>query len=379
MTKTDLITTVRQVFQQQLGYSATCFTQAPICVPMMGAFFDTDGKGLSCALEHRVVTAASQREDHLIRLVQAESPYAMDLIALDRPITPSSEYTWANGVRQALVKLQDLGYPFFGADIVIGHDLPAHLGLDHQLSMTLAALNSLVRLYSLPIDHRVLLQCAMSKGRLAQGMHILHAEQNRLGWLDPRQSYQGIDLPSTHKVMVMVPNRLSEHTRLHPLLEEEGVRWLGVKSFRDLTVAHFDQYAARVDGVTANQVRYGIEESHWTDAAARALKMQDWSRLNSVFLSAHQAFCQAMQCEYADHDILTHIILDVVGDQGAARTIQWGHQQAVVAIVPMHQIESIHAAVHERFELKTGVGVTYCAHSPQKGSQPLSLIEMAAA
>ena len=379
MTKNDLVQCVSRVFQQQLGYSASHFTQAPICVPIMGAFFDVEGKGLMCALDHRVVVAAAQREDHLIRLVQKDTPHCMDLISLDRPITPSSEYEWANQIRESISALKAVGFPFFGADIVIGHDLPNDLGLDSGVAMNMAVLKTLVRLYALPISDLVLGECVPNSGRLDKVIQTQYAQPQQLGWIDPRATapYQGIEVPDSHCVILMIPNRIVDNNVLHPFIEREGAQWLGVKSFRDITLNQFELYRHRVDTKTAEQVKYAIQESDWTDCAAHAIKQQDWMALSATMLVAHQHFCQAMQTEFGDCDVLVHLALNAIDRVGGVRAIQWGHQQAVVTVLPKHKVEAMKAIIHEQFELKTGVSVTMVLSDSSHTSGALSLKEMA--
>ncbi len=381
MTKNDLIQCVSRVFQQQLGYSASHLTQAPICAPVMGAFFDREGKGLTCALDRRVVAVAAQREDNLIRVVQKDAPYRMDLISLDCPITPSSEYEWANQIRQSIRALKELGFPFFGADIVIGHDLPNELGLDPSVAINMAILKTLVRLYALPISDSMLGECVPNVGRLDKVIQTQHAKSQQLGWIDPRStsSYQGVELPDSHCVMLMTPNRMTDNKVLHPFIAREGAQWLGVKSFRDLTLNQFELYRHRVDTVTAEQVKYAIQESDWTDSVARAIEQENWLSLGNTMLEAHQHFCQAMQAEFSDCDVLTHLVLNAIQSIGGVRAIQWGHQQAVVAILPKHKVNTVKAIIHERFELKTGVSVSTALSDSSSISGALSLREMAMA
>ncbi len=379
MIKNDLIQCVSQVFQQQLGYSATHLTQAPICAPLMGAFFDSEGKGLTYTLDHRVVVAAAQREDHLIRIVQKNAPHSMDLISLDRPITFNSEFEWANGIRQSIQALQGLGFPFSGADIVLGDDLPSDLGLNTAIATNMAVLKTLVRLYALPISDSTLGGCVPNVTRLDKVIHTQSAQSQQLGWIDPRATipYQGVTLPDSHCVMLMIPNRIVDNSSVCPPLECDDLQ-LGVKAFRDMTLNQFERHCHRVDPQTAEQVRYAIQESEWTDSAAHAIEQQDWSALSRIMLVAHQGFCQAMQTELTDCDILTHLTLNVV-NEGGVRAIQWGHQQGVVAILPKHKVAALKALIHERFELKTGVSVSTVLSESAQMSGALSLREMAMA
>ena len=392
MTKTTLIQSVSRVFSEQWGYSAAQLVQAPVVLSIMGSTLELDdGLSLSCALDYQVVAAAALREDNLFRIIHLDDLSHADVFAMDMPISLLADSEWANDVRQVVKELQSVGYPFFGVDVVIGHNVPSDLPVDRRMSTNVVIAQLLKTLYALPLTQQQIAFAAQKAlkvrrseiGNMNDAFVAAESLSHHGLMIDARsQQITPMVLPESMSLMVLMPQLPTQETMTWNDWRQDCqhiARFMGVKAVRDMTPYMFDTQKGLLEGKVVKHIHHIMAENDRTQSLVQALKYNDFSHVGEILTLANNDYCYAFELNDSDQDILAHLVTDTVNGLGGARVMNCGEQLIVVAIVPTESIEAIKHNIAESYESITGISVNYVVSSASKGAGKVSMVEMATA
>lgn len=373
-----MIETLHKLFRGSFGAGAELVARAPGRVNLIGEHTDyNDGFVLPCAISRQTLVAARRRDDRLVRIVAGDLGGATASFSLSAPITPDSAAPWSNYVRGVADGLLAAGVELPGADLAIMGDMPQGAGLSSSAALENAAGLALAALAGQPdfdrsrlaligqrAEHRFAgCQCGIMdqlvSARAVEGSALL---------IDCRSmECTPVSLPDGMAVMIVhsgIERGLVDgEYNLRRQQCEAAARHFGVAALRDLDVL---PDASGLDPVAYARARHVVGENARTLAAAEALRTGDLTRLGALMAQSHAAMRDDFQITLPAIDALVALLQEAIGSAGGARMTGGGFGGAVVALLPLSEVERVRAAV-------------LAGYRPPAGQPPLVMIEVPAA
>ncbi|MFU9136178.1 galactokinase [Erwinia tasmaniensis] len=368
-----LKTSAQQIFQDNFGYAADHYIQAPGRVNLIGEHTDyNDGFVLPCAINYQTVIACARRDDRQVRVTAADYENQQDTFSLDEPILSHSDWMWANYVRGVVKHLQQRHKDFGGVDMVITGDVPQGAGLSSSASLEVAVGTVFQQLWHLPLDGAAIAvngQEAENQfvgcncGIMDQLISALGKKDHAL-LLDCRTlGTRPVPMPEDVAVVIINSNFRrslvgSEYNTRRQQCET-GARFFSQPSLRDVDLNQFNAVEHELDPQVAKRVRHVLTENARTLEAADALAKGDLARMGELMAQSHASMRDDFEITVPPIDALVEIVKATIGERGGVRMTGGGFGGCVVALVPLDLVDAVQAAVAEQYEAKSGIKETF--------------------
>lgn len=352
-----MIAALTNLFRQHFGQDPDLVARAPGRVNLIGEHTDyNDGFVLPCAISRQTMVAVRRRDDRQVRIVAGDLGGLTTAFSLAEAITPDGTAPWSNYVRGVADGLIAGGLDIPGADLAIMGDMPQGAGLSSSAALENAAGLALAALAGQPDFDRTRLALI---GQRAEH-HFAGCQCGIMDQLVSARAIAGaallIDCRSLECTPVPLPDGLAVMI-VHSGIErglvdgeynlrrqqcEAAARYFGVSALRDLV-----ELPARgsLDLVAYARARHVVGENARTLAAAEALRAGDLARLGVLMAESHAAMRDDFQITLPAIDALVALLQQTIGSEGGARMTGGGFGGAVVALLPLAEVERVRAAV----------------------------------
>jgi galactokinase len=361
-----------ELFRQRFGHPAQATFQAPGRVNLIGEHTDyNDGFVLPCAIDYRIVIAASRRPDSLVRMVAADFDGQEAGFDLGQPIEPDPQAPWSDYVRGVATSLLRRGYALRGADLVIAGNVPLGAGLSSSAALEVVTGTMFARFHDLAIDGKTLALVGQEAensfvgcncGIMDQMISVFGQEDHAL-LIDCRSlEARPVPIPEGTGLVIVNSNVRrgladSEYNSRRAQCETAAAHF-GVKALRDLELEQFERGQDGLDPLVIRRARHVITENQRTLDAAGALARGDLVRMGELMAASHVSMRDDFEITAPAIDVLVEIIGGVIGREGGVRMTGGGFGGCVVALSPAHTIDRIRAAVEERYPEASGLQPT---------------------
>lgn len=375
-----MIDALQKLFRESFGQGPELVARAPGRVNLIGEHTDyNDGFVLPCAISRQTLVAARRRDDRQVRIVAGDLGGATTTFSLAEPITPDSAAPWSNYVRGVADGLLEAGLELPGADLAIIGDMPQGAGLSSSAALENAAGLALAALAGQP---------DFDRSRLALiGQRAEHRFAGcQCGIMDQLVSARAvagaallIDCRSLECTPVQLPDDLAVMI-VHSGIErglvdgeynlrrqqcEAAARHFGVAALRDLAEL---PAAGGLDPVAYARARHVVGENARTLAAAQALAAGDLARLGVLMAESHAAMRDDFGITLPAIDGLVALLQDAIGSAGGARMTGGGFGGAVVALLPVAEVERVRATVLAGYRTPAGEPPLIMIETPAAGA-----------
>ncbi len=352
-----MIAALTNLFRQHFGQDPDLVARAPGRVNLIGEHTDyNDGFVLPCAISRQTMVAVRRRDDRQVRIVAGDLGGLTTTFSLAEAIAPDGTAPWSNYVRGVADGLIAGGLDIPGADLAIMGDMPQGAGLSSSAALENAAGLALAALAGQPDFDRTRLALI---GQRAEH-HFAGCQCGIMDQLVSARAIAGaallIDCRSLECTPVPLPDGLAVMI-VHSGIErglvdgeynlrrqqcEAAARYFGVSALRDLV-----ELPARgsLDPVAYARARHVVGENARTLAAAEALRAGDLARLGVLMAESHAAMRDDFQITLPAIDALVALLQQTIGSEGGARMTGGGFGGAVVALLPLAEVERVRAAV----------------------------------
>jgi galactokinase len=361
-----------ELFSQRFGYEPQAVFHAPGRVNLIGEHTDyNDGFVLPCAIDYRIVIAASPRQDSLVRMVAADFDGQEAGFDLSQPIEPDQDAPWGNYVRGVAKCLLGRGYALQGADLVIAGNVPLGAGLSSSAALEVVTGTLFAQFNHLDIDGKTLALVGQEAentfvgcncGIMDQLISVFGQEDHAL-LIDCRSlEAQSVPIPEGTGLVIVNSNVRrglvdSEYNARRAQCEAAAAHF-GVKALRDLDMAQFERGLDGLEPLALKRARHVITENQRTLEAARALAQGDLVRVGELMAASHASMRDDFEITVPAIDVLVEIIGRVIGTQGGVRMTGGGFGGCVVVLAPTQLVDHVRAAVDEHYLEASGLQPT---------------------
>ncbi|MBQ0266719.1 MULTISPECIES: galactokinase [Providencia] len=369
-------------FEKTFGYQPEVYVQAPGRVNIIGEHTDyNDGFVLPCAIDYQTMTAASKRDDRIIRVVAADYHNECDEFSLDNEIAFLPEKMWANYIRGVVKFLLQRGFSFNGCDIAVSGNVPQGAGLSSSASLEVVIGQTLKTLYQLDISQ----QDIALNGQQAENQFVgcncgimdqlisACGDEGHALLIDCRSlALFPISIPDDLVVMIINSNKQrglvgSEYNTRRQQCEE-AANLFGVKALRDVTFDEFLQKQHQLSPIVAKRAKHVISENERTLAAAKALTQNDLLQLSELMAQSHISMRDDFEITVQEIDTLVDIVKSVLGAQGGVRMTGGGFGGCVVALMQQQCVQPVIDAVEAQYQKATGLQADIYVCQPSSGA-----------
>jgi galactokinase len=373
-----MIEALHRLFDTEYGGLPDLVARAPGRVNLIGEHTDyNDGFVLPAAISKQTMVAVRRRADRTINLIAADLDNARNSFASNETVRADSQAPWSNYVRGMVHGLLADGLELPGADIAIMGDMPQGSGLSSSAALENAVGLALAALCGKPDIDRVRLaqlgqrtehDFAGCKCGIMDQLVSACASEGHALLIDCRSlEMRNIAIPDNVAIMIVqsgIKRGLveSKYNDRRAQCEAAACHY-GVAALRDL--AEVPEQGS-LDDTAYRRARHVISENARTLAAANALAAGDLQRLGHLMAESHFSMRNDFEMSLPVIDQLQSILVEAIGQAGGARLTGGGFGGAVVAVLPVEQIEAVQAAVTAHYR------------TPDR-QPPLIMIEHAAA
>jgi galactokinase len=295
---------VTQEFERRFGAPPVFVVRAPGRVNLIGEHTDyNDGFVLPMAIDRAVWIAMRPRDDrrvacHSLDLDQA-APFSLEDVGGE---VRNEGMGWAEYLRGVAWALQEAGYALQGWEGVMAGDVPIGAGLSSSAALEMATARVFAVASGLSWD-------ATTMARIGQRAENAWVGVN-CGIMDQMISAAGvaghallIDCRSLETRAVPLPPGtavvvLDTATR-RGLVDsaynerraqcEAAALFFEIPALRDVSVAHFQDQADRLDDVTRRRARHVVTENERTLRASEAMRRGDAAELGQLMNASHDS------------------------------------------------------------------------------------------
>ncbi len=373
---------VANSFETKFGYQADIYVQAPGRVNLIGEHTDyNDGFVLPCAINYQTMTAATKRNDRIVRVVAADYHNDYDEFNLDQEITFLPEKMWANYIRGVVKFLLQRGFIFGGFDIAVSGNVPQGAGLSSSASLEVVIGQTIKALYQLDISQ----QDIALNGQQAENQFV----GCNCGIMDQLISASGdaghallIDCRSLTVFPIPIPNDLVvmiiNSNKKRGLVDSEyntrrqqcevAAKQFAVKALRDVTFEQFIEKQNQLDPLVAKRAKHVITENERTLTAAKALTENNLLLLSQLMEQSHASMRDDFEITVVEIDTLVDIVKSVLGSEGGVRMTGGGFGGCVVALMKQQLVQPVIAAVEQQYQVMTGLKADIYVCQPSEGA-----------
>jgi galactokinase len=370
------------LFAKTFGKAPDLVTRAPGRVNLIGEHTDyNDGFVLPAGISRQTLVAASARDDGKVRVIAGDLGGLVAEFSVAGEVAPSTTDTWSNYVRGMAALMPAEGVAVRGADLAIVGDMPQGAGLsssaalENAVGLAFAALDgqpdfdrTRLALVGQQTEHRFAgcncgIMDQLVSARAVEGAALL---------IDTRSlETRAISTPDDLAIMIvhsgvergLVDGKYNERRRQC----EAAVAHYGVKALRDLSEEALVAHKAGLDPVAFRRARHVVSDSARALAAAEALEAADLKTLGELMRASHLSMRDDFEITVPAVDALAEILNTAIGDEGGARMTGGGFGGAVVALLPVGEVERVREAVLGAYRTPAGEAPLVMIERPSAG------------
>jgi galactokinase len=376
---------LRGDFESAFGPSPDLLVRSPGRVNLIGDHTDyNDGWAFPAALDIGTHLAAGRRDDGLLRVVATQLG-ATDEVPVD-DLRPRDGAAWTRYVRGSAALVQEAGYEFPGADLLIDSDLPIGAGLSSSASLELGVAVTLLALGGQAMDPVVLARLGQRveneivglRSGLMDQLAIACGRAGHALLLDCRTlSTEPVPIPADVRVLVLdsaVPRALAGSAYNQRRAQcESAVRALqaadpSVRALRDVTPELLTAEQDRLTEVQRRRARHVVTENQRVLDSAAALRRNDPGELGRLMLQSHASLRDDYDVSGAELDALVGIAAQTRGVLGA-RLTGAGFGGCAVALATAEHAAEAAAAIAGEYRRVVGRPGSASVCTPSDGTR----------
>ncbi|MFC9592762.1 galactokinase [Streptomyces sp. NPDC056944] len=351
-------------FEALYGAAPEGVWAAPGRVNLIGEYTDfNDGFVLPLALPHTTVAAVSRRDDGVLRLHSADIDGGIVQLAVDA-LEPLSGGSWAAYPAGVVWALREAGHPVTGADVHLASTVPTGAGLSSSAALEVVTALALNDLFGLGLSRPELARIAQRAENAFVGvpcgvmdqMASACAEEGHALHLDTRDlSYRQVpfDLAREGLRLLVVDTRVKHALGDGAYAErragcEAGARALGVRTLREVSVAHLPEALGRLsDETVLRYVRHVVSDNARVERTIALLDAGDTRAVGPVLTEGHASLRDDLRVSCPELDL----VVEAANAAGAlgARMTGGGFGGSAVVLVEAERAEAVSAAVEKAF------------------------------
>ena len=377
---------VKALYRASFGADPALIARAPGRVNLIGEHTDyNDGFVLPAGISRQTLAAAGPRQDARIEIVAGDLKGARAGFSVAEKVLPTTEDPWTNYVRGMAALLPAEGIKVSGANLAICGDMPQGAGLSSSAALENAVGLALAALSGQPDFDRTRLALTGQKTEhefagcncgIMDQLVSARAKAGHALLIDCRSlEAVAIPLPADLAIMIvhsgvergLVDGKYNERRRQC----EAAARHYGVKALRDLSPERLNAEKAGLDEVAFRRARHIVTENDRTLAAAKALSADDLVTLGRLMAASHLSMQDDFEITVEPVDRLAALLQQAIGPSGGARMTGGGFGGAVVALMPLDQVDQVRAQVLASYRTPTGDAPLIMV---EKASEGVSLI-----
>lgn len=377
---------VKALYRASFGADPALIARAPGRVNLIGEHTDyNDGFVLPAGISRQTLAAAGPRQDARIEIVAGDLKGARAGFSVAEKVLPTTEEPWTNYVRGMAALLPAEGIKVSGANLAICGDMPQGAGLSSSAALENAVGLALAALSGQPDFDRTRLALTGQKTEhefagcncgIMDQLVSARAKAGHALLIDCRSlEAVAIPLPADLAIMIvhsgvergLVDGKYNERRRQC----EAAARHYGVKALRDLSPERLNAEKAGLDEVAFRRARHIVTENDRTLAAAKALSADDLVTLGRLMAASHLSMQDDFEITVEPVDRLAALLQQAIGPSGGARMTGGGFGGAVVALMPLDQVDQVRAQVLASYRTPTGDAPLIMV---EKASEGVSLI-----
>ncbi len=384
MSKKTRTAALRADFTHTFAQEPELVVRAPGRVNLIGEHTDyNDGYVLPIAIDRNVLYAVSMRADRTVRLravdFDAQTSFSLDNIA------HVERQKWSNYHRGVAVALQEHGLTLPGIDVAFSSNIPIASGLSSSaaIEVGIAVVWQTLTGLDLPrTDLALLCQRAENNfvgvncGIMDQFISAL-GQKNAALFIDCRTlDHRAVSIPPGLTVVVMDTAKrrgLADSAYNTRRAEcERGVELLkrhlpGIDALRDVPVAEFERYAAKLPENVRKRCRHVVGENQRVLDFVAASERGDTATMGALMNASHVSLRDDYEVSCAELDAMVRAAWNAPGVVGARMT-GGGFGGCAVALVQKEQVKAFVARVAPAYEQATGLEPSLYVCQAQAGA-----------
>lgn len=378
MTLAELRARTRSAFERRFGAAPALMARAPGRVNLIGEFTDYNhGYCLPCAIDRETVVAAAPRQDGRMVVRALDQADAEDSFELQSPPPVLRSGHWGNYVRGVVAALQSQGSQLSGASILISGNVPQGAGLSSSAALEVALGTALNALHELNLDGRALARAGQWAEHEYAGCNCGLMDQlaSVFGQTDAAVlldccdlSTQAVPLPPAVAILVIESGiqrgLVQSEYNLRRQQCETAARHFGLANLRDLRLAQLE--TSDMDEQAKQRARHVVTDNARVLAATEALQSGDLLRIGDILRKGHASLRDDFEVSLPAIDALVDLTNEAIGSRGGARLTGGGFGGCVVALLPVHAVPAVTAAIQRGYRTPAGTPPTvhHCAAAP---------------
>ncbi|MFM5907237.1 MAG: galactokinase [Novosphingobium sp.] len=269
---------------------------------------------------------------------------------------PHQPVDWRSYLRGTVAALARQGVAHGGVRLAIAGSIPRGSGLSSSASVCVAIGRALAAAAGTQVSARDLALAAQSAEHQWAGVRCGIMDQMAVAagqagcalLLDCADlSHRNLPLPPEWAVMIVQSGvrrgLVDGHYNRRREDCEQAARALGVPSLRAATMASLE--AGNIGAIAARRARHVIEEIARVRQAAEAIGAGDIEALGAILRASHASLRDLFEVSEPHVDRLVDLLGDAIGGQGGARMTGGGFGGAVVAVLPLAEVDRVRARI----------------------------------
>lgn len=375
--------TVLARFSQVYQRDATIVVRAPGRANLIGEHTDyNDGFVMPLAVNWAVWVAVGPRDDDQLRIYTLDFGEEMVTIPTEHVGLQDQKWPhWTTYIRGAWWLMQERGRQPFGADIVIGSDIPIGGGMSSSAAIGVAAIETVLAilgdtsytqtqkaLLAVDIEHQF---TGVPVGVMDQMASATPQGANAI-LLDCRTlETQPVPLSDVAKVVVI--NSMKQRQLVNSAYAERrhqceaAAKILGIKALRDTSLEQVTAYADQLGDVLLRRARHVVTENQRTLAMRGILADGDLHHAGHLINESHYSLRDDYEVSVEELDTLTEIARTHEACYGA-RIMGGGFGGCAVSLVRASDIPKFVETVKTGYAAATGLLAEFYICDPAAGS-----------
>lgn len=373
-----LVEQARQGFHARYGRPCHSVAAAPGRVNLIGEHTDYNGGFvLPMAIEGYTVIAADRRAEGAE--AAAGAVWQLYSAAIDESATltldtsgpPPESNHWSNYVLGVVAGCQAAGLRPGPIDAWIASSVPVGGGLSSSAAIEVATATlieavtgeTLEKMAKVRLCQRAEHDYAhMPCGIMDQFTSVM-AEPDHLILLDCRAEQAEMVPLADPAVSVLIINSGVKHELASGEYAqrrqqcEAAARTLGVELLRDVSPGDLEAAWERLDPLPRRRARHIVSENARTVAAAKAVAANDWPQVGTLMYASHASLRDDYEVSCKELNLLVDLAKELGPQQGVigARMTGGGFGGCTVSLVQTEAVESVTAAIADRYRQATGI------------------------
>jgi galactokinase len=377
---------IEQSFTEQFGTKPALIVRSPGRVNIIGEHTDyNEGYVLPAAIDKAAYIAMSVRNDGEIHL------YAADLNeTFSTNITnmkPVGDVSWPNYIIGAAAQLAKKDLIRNGFNAVVMSDVPIGAGLSSSAAVESATIFALNELMNANLSKTAIIKMAQMTEHEFAGVNCgimdmfasVMGKKDHIIKLDCKTlEYEYVPF-KLEGVKILLLNTNVKHSLASSEYNtrrkecEQGVAWVKehhpqVQSLRNVTKQMLDEHVLPKDNTVYQRCLFIVEEIERLLTGCNDLQQGNIAALGKKMFATHEGLSKQYAVSCKELDLLIEYVKDnsaVIG----ARMMGGGFGGCTINLVKEEAIEEIVANIQPKYEVATGLALTYYVASIENGTE----------